>query len=203
MWIRQARFFKTACLILLLAWAPSCASGLFERRDYGTAPNGELIRPLTGQYVLLVFWSRQCERCMRELRIAEALSQAMASSGQLVVIAVNQTDPTETVRELAVRNQTLTMSLAFDPQGRLARRFGVEQTPTLVLADPSGRRIWMKSGYPEESAEALMQRAGQLVLSGEKGGLGRTGTNSASRSASASTAERAIEGREAEIRPNP
>lgn len=91
---------------------------------------------LRGRAVLLNFWASWCEPCRAEMPSLQALQQAHPQS--LVVLAVNYREPTPAV-ELFVQRQGWTLPIVTDPDGGLARRWGIGIFPSSVLIDARGR----------------------------------------------------------------
>lgn len=91
---------------------------------------------LRGKVVLLNFWASWCEPCRAEMPSLQALQQA--HSQNLVVLAINYREAAPTV-EVFVQRQGWTLPVVTDPDGVLARRWGIGIFPSSVLIDAHGR----------------------------------------------------------------
>lgn len=91
---------------------------------------------LRGKAVLLNFWASWCEPCRAEMPSLQAL-QALHSD-TLVVLAVNYKESPEAVQRF-VQRQAWTLPMVTDPDGAIARRWGVGIFPSSVLIDARGR----------------------------------------------------------------
>jgi thiol-disulfide isomerase/thioredoxin len=98
---------------------------------------------LSGHVVVLNFWATWCAPCKEELPTLQTLHDI--SDHHTQVLTVN-------VRESAARAsryvQTtgMTFPVISDPQGELAKRWGVTVYPTTVLIDPNGHARWRVMG---------------------------------------------------------
>jgi thiol-disulfide isomerase/thioredoxin len=91
---------------------------------------------MRGKSVLINFWATWCEPCRAEMPSLQALQNRQGES--VVVLAVNYKESPETVRRFAQR-EGWTLPIISDPQGVLAKRWGIGIFPTSVLADAQGR----------------------------------------------------------------
>ena len=98
---------------------------------------------LAGKVVVLNFWATWCAPCKEELPTLQTLHEI--SDNQTVVLTIN-------VRESSARAarymQTtgMTFPVISDPQGELAKRWGVTVYPTTVLIAPNGQARWRVMG---------------------------------------------------------
>jgi thiol-disulfide isomerase/thioredoxin len=91
---------------------------------------------LRSRAVLINFWASWCEPCRAEMPSLQRLAEQHA--GDVVVLAVNFKEPTASVQRF-VHNTGLTLPVLQDPQGNLARTFGVRIFPSTVLIGRDGR----------------------------------------------------------------
>lgn len=98
---------------------------------------------LKGRVVVLNFWASWCQPCKEELPSLQTLHEA--SAGQPVVIAINVREPLARVTRY-VQAAGLSLPVVIDPQGDLARRWGVTVYPTTVLIGADGRARWRVVG---------------------------------------------------------
>lgn len=113
---------------------------------------------LRGKAVLLNFWASWCEPCRAEMPSLQALQQAHPQG--LVVLAINYREAVPAV-EMFVQRQGWTMPIVTDPEGALAKRWGIGIFPSSVLIDAQGRVQAVVRGEVDWQAQqgaAWMQR---------------------------------------------
>ena len=94
------------------------------------------LRRLRGRAVWLVFWKSWSTPCVRELRRLEGLRET--SEGEApVVLAVNSGEDRECLPGV-VEKLGLELTVVPDPNGRIARSYGVPCWPTTVFIDEDG-----------------------------------------------------------------
>ncbi len=98
---------------------------------------------LKGRAVVINFWASWCQPCKEELPSLQTLHEV--SAGQPVVIAINVREPLARVTRY-VQAAGLSLPVVSDPQGDLARRWGVTVYPTTVLIGADGRARWRVIG---------------------------------------------------------
>jgi thiol-disulfide isomerase/thioredoxin len=105
---------------------------------FGTDLSGRVWKTadLRGRAVLLNFWASWCEPCRAEMPSLQAL-QAQHGD-KLLVLAINYKESPEVVQRF-VERQGWTLPVLTDPQGTLAKRWGVGIFPTSVLVGANGR----------------------------------------------------------------
>lgn len=106
-----------------------------EARDL----RGEVWRltDLRGKAVLLNFWASWCEPCRAEMPSLQALAERQGPQ-KLVVLAVNFKESATAATQFAQRSG-LTLPVLLDPQGAIARQWGVRIFPSTVLIGSDGR----------------------------------------------------------------
>ncbi len=121
--------------------SPGMASGLVDK----PAPDFHLplldgdefvLSENRDQIILLDFWATWCGPCMLTMPLLE---QAMEEfEGQPVrLISVNLEERPEQIRDVRERHQ-LSMTVALDRDGAIARRYNVESIPQLIIVDRQG-----------------------------------------------------------------
>jgi thiol-disulfide isomerase/thioredoxin len=91
---------------------------------------------LHGKAVLINFWASWCEPCRAEMPSLQALAQRLGPDS-LVVLAVNFKESDATARRYAQRAD-LQLPVLLDPDGLLARQWGVTVFPSTVLIAADG-----------------------------------------------------------------
>lgn len=91
---------------------------------------------LQGRVVLLNFWATWCAPCKEEMPTLQTLAEIEGDA--LAVLAIDVGEPLPRVRRYLQATQ-LDLAVLPDPQGDIARAWGVTVFPTTVLIDPRGR----------------------------------------------------------------
>jgi peroxiredoxin/outer membrane lipoprotein-sorting protein len=113
---------------------------------------------LKGRVVLLLFWTTQCETCVRTAEILDALQRRLATDG-LVLVAAGP-EPAERLRSF-MSERGLAMRVVEDRDGALARQYRLEAIPTTFLIDRDGTvRERVNGARPEAEWRELLARHG-------------------------------------------
>jgi peroxiredoxin len=99
---------------------------------------------LRGRVVLLNFWASWCAECRPEMPMFERLHREFAAQG-LTVLGMNFDEEPQTIQPYA-RDLGLTFPLVLDPQGDIARAYGVIGLPTTLLIGRDGRPVALAVG---------------------------------------------------------
>jgi peroxiredoxin len=111
-----------------------------------------------GRVVLVNFWASWCAECRSEMPMFEHLHLDFASQG-LTVLGINFREETPSVQRYA-KTLGLTFPLVLDPQGEIARSYGVIGLPTTFLVGRDGRPVALAVGpraWDSQEARALIQ----------------------------------------------
>jgi thiol-disulfide isomerase/thioredoxin len=95
-----------------------------------------LLKNLRGQALVINFWATWCEPCREEMPSLAQLAQSQ--SGKLRVLAVNFKESPATVGQF-VAATGLTLPTLRDPDGALARAWGIRVFPSTVLIGADGQ----------------------------------------------------------------
>ncbi len=116
---------------------------------------------LQGRAVLLNFWASWCEPCRAEMPSLQALAQ-LEGEGRLVVLAVNHKESAATIARY-VQTTQLSLPVLPDPQGALARQWGISVYPSTVLMGADGRVRSVVRGELDWTGEAARKLIGPLL----------------------------------------
>lgn len=118
----------------VLSWAARKPVPALQATDL----NGQVWRlaELRGKVVLINFWASWCEPCRAEMPSLQRLGEHHPHD--LVVLAVNFKESTLAVQQF-VQRTGLALPVLQDPQGAMARAWGVSIFPSTVLIGADGR----------------------------------------------------------------
>ena len=135
-------------------------AGLWPPPFTGQTTTGQAVSlaDLQGRVVLVNFWASWCAECRPEMPLFERLHQDFAAQG-LTVLGINFREGTQRIEQYA-RELSLTFPLVLDPQGEIARAYGVIGLPTTFLVGRDGRPVALAIGgraWGSVEARALIQ----------------------------------------------
>lgn len=156
-------------LLALGAVAPAAAQG-YQVRAWPAAQHlpefavsdmsGRVWRlsELKGRAVLLNFWASWCEPCLNEMPSLQTVAEFYGSD-KLVVLAVNFKQSNPSIQNF-VQRTALQLPVLPDPQGVLARQWGVKAFPTTVMVAADGKVRAVVQGeldWTGQAADRLLQ----------------------------------------------
>jgi peroxiredoxin len=94
-----------------------------------------------GRPVLLYFWATWCPVC----RFERGAVEAIADSYPVLSVSLDRMTPAELRRWLDARGSTL--PVVQDAQGRIARQYGINGVPSMVVIDAAGDIRFVEVGY--------------------------------------------------------
>jgi thiol-disulfide isomerase/thioredoxin len=159
-------------LVLTLAWALP-AHAQFDKTTWPARQVTPLLNvqdlqgqrwsadQLKGRVVVLNFWATWCAPCKEELPSLQTLHEI--SGGNPLVIGVNVREPAARVKRY-LQATGLDFPVVLDPQGELAKQWGVTVYPTTILMGPDGKAQWRVKGDVDWSGPEA-QRWLQSMLS--------------------------------------
>lgn len=104
---------------------------------------------LRGHPVILDFWATWCGPCQAESPIVNSISQRFRDQG-LVVIGVNTSDERGLAERFAMK-KGLTFPIVYDEQNVIARKYKVDNLPTLVVISKEGKFVAIRHGITSDS----------------------------------------------------
>ena len=124
----------------------------FKLAGFGSAAQASLAQ-YKGKLVLLEFWITHCGFCIAAVPKLNDISQRFGEKG-LQVISINMHDPAETIEFFKTKNKPEYMILTGGDS--IAKAFGVEGYPAIVLVDKNGKVVYSASGLFEEELESAI-----------------------------------------------
>jgi len=110
---------------------------------------------LSGQPVIINFWTTWCSFCAEEMPLLESLH----TSGEVVVLAVNVQDDTEQV-ERFIQESGYTFPVLLDTKGEVFQTYRLSGFPTTLALDEQGMVRSIRIGaFDEKGLEQLVQSA--------------------------------------------
>jgi peroxiredoxin len=159
-----------------MALSPSMAMPPYEALDLAVYPShaeppplashtvsGEPVSlaKLRGNVVLLTFWATWCAECRPEMPQFERLHAEFAKQG-LAVLGLNVREDQDKIRHYA-KGLGLTFPLVLDPEGEIARSYGVIGIPTTILISRDGHTAALAVG-PRDWGSAAAREVIQALL---------------------------------------
>jgi len=118
---------------------------------------------LKGQALLINCWATWCEPCREEMPSLSQLAQLQ--SGKLRVVAVNFKQSVATAQRFQDATG-LDLPVLYDPEGALARAWGIRVFPSTVLIDAKGRVHSVVRGALDWNSAAATQLVAPLLPGG-------------------------------------
>jgi thiol-disulfide isomerase/thioredoxin len=147
---------KALLLAALLVWAPLT-----------TADNGLNLSNYDGKVVIVDFWASWCVPCRRSFPWMNAMQDKYRGDG-LVIIAVNLDRNAEDAARFLAKYPAK-FEIVYDPEGALAKEYGVEVMPSSIIIGRNGERIERHAGFKvkrQDEYEATIR--GALKLENEE-----------------------------------
>lgn len=133
---------------------PAPQTGIYDSSGLSVA-----LQDFKGQFVLLMFWSRYCAPCIRELDDINEFVKITQSNG-IKVLLVSQAEEWTGVGEqkmLLKKYKAENIDFYTDRKGELASDFGIFSFPHTVLVDQYGEEIGRISGSVDWDDEDVIE----------------------------------------------
>jgi thiol-disulfide isomerase/thioredoxin len=143
---------KTLLLAALLIWAPLT-----------TADNSLNLSNYDGKVVIVDFWASWCVPCRRSFPWMNAMLDKYRGDG-LVIIAVNLDRNAEDAARF-LEKYPAKFEIFYDPEGALAKEYGVEVMPSSIIIGRNGESIERHAGFKvkrQDQYEATIRAALKL-----------------------------------------
>lgn len=144
-WLVEIALFLGIFLAVRAYMAPqvpeSLAHGALPLITAPTVAGGTATIGLPGQPTALVFWATWCPVCHVELPWLNDLSK----THRIITVAMQSGDA-DTVRKYLADQGFSHLTVINDPDGAIARKFGVSVTPTMFFIAPDGHIAMAETG---------------------------------------------------------
>jgi thiol-disulfide isomerase/thioredoxin len=120
------------------------------------------LKDFSGKVVLLDFWASWCIPCRKSFPWMNAMQEKYAAQG-FTVIAIN----VDTERALAddfLRKVPAQFAIAFDPDGKVAERYGLVGMPSSYLIDAKGAIAYRHVGFREEDRDDFEKQIRRILV---------------------------------------
>lgn len=115
-----------------------------------------------GKVVVLSFWASWCPPCRKELPILENV-QRKGGAGHIKVIGISYKEDAFLVRKLLAKMKDVQMTFTRDPDGSLAKQFGLKGPPLMIMIGRDGRIASIHTGYSEDALDQLVEELNRLL----------------------------------------
>lgn len=110
-----------------------------------------------GQPVIVDFFATWCKPCRRELNaIAEVYEDWQNEGVRLVAVSIDEAQNVQKVKPLVVQ-EGWEYQVLLDEKGELARSFGIQSIPFVLVIDGNGKIIYRHTGYTDGAEEEIIE----------------------------------------------
>ena len=154
-------------LLFLLIAIPTRAADVGDvPPDFlGRSSDGDEIRLSEGggRIRIVTFWATWCPPCLKELPVLNAI-QEQGGADRIEVIAINLKESKRQFRKALRVFEEFEITFVHDRRGSVARRYGVNGIPHMVMVDVDGRVAYKHIGYNESALEGIVAEINELLL---------------------------------------
>ena len=151
-------FLALAMVVLPLAGA-SAATTRMDAANFN-------LDAFKGKVVYLDFWASWCGPCKLSFPYMASLEQSYPNK-DLVVVTVNL-DHSRKKADAFLRDVGVQIPVIYDEKGKLATKFHVEQMPTSILFDRTGKPRYVHKGFYRDKEGDYSDHVYQLVNENQK-----------------------------------
>ena len=156
-------------LFVLLVLATSCIHTDAKPTVGAQAPDFELfnldsqsvrLSDYLGHPVVINFWGTQCDYCLEEMPILEAVYRQESSKTDGVIFLTINVQDSAARAQAFMKDNDYTMPVLMDAGGRAARAYGVTGIPVTFFVDYNGiiRYIKLGSFTNQDELEAALEK---------------------------------------------
>jgi thiol-disulfide isomerase/thioredoxin len=156
------------CLILLAGRAASVEIGDIPPDYLGKSNNGNEVHvsDSVGRITIVSFWATWCPPCLKELPVLNAI-QNNGGLERIQVIAVNLKESKKQFRKALRAFAEFNIAFVHDQRGSVARKYGVQGIPHILIIDVDGRVAYQHFGYDETALEGIVSEINKLLVKNE------------------------------------
>jgi peroxiredoxin len=123
-----------------------------------TDAEGVKLSGLRGKPVMLDFTASWCSVCQQQSPIVNGVAQRFQDKG-LVVVGIDTAEDDRAWADKWVQRKKFVFPIAFDEGNAIARRYGVDSLPTVVVISKEGKVIAVRHGMTSDAdLETLVKR---------------------------------------------
>ena len=164
-----SRLLKPLLLASAAGLAALAATSALATDVGQTAPSFELagqkgpvqLAAYKGKTVYLDFWASWCGPCKQSFPWMNDMQKRYGASG-LRVVGVNLDQKSEDAKAFLAANPAL-FDVAFDPDGKTPKAYGVKGMPTSMLIGADGKVLMVHQGFKDENRDELEKQIKQAV----------------------------------------
>ena len=144
---------------------PAFPVGSVPADDLGKDIKGNkvLLSDYHGKVVILSFWASWCEPCRKELPVLAGVVKQVGPD-HLQVIAVNHRDDVQPFKYVVnVLKDYPIKFMKHDPYAKVAKKFGVQGIPRMIIIGRDGKVAADHIGYGEGMIPVLVDQLNKLL----------------------------------------
>ncbi|WP_075184768.1 TlpA disulfide reductase family protein [Teredinibacter haidensis] len=154
-------FYVFSCLVIA---APSEGEKPVNYIGKDLQGNKLHVSDYAGKVVIVSFWATWCTYCLKEMPILEGI-QKQVGKENLQVIAVNKGEKKRLVKKIskAFKEDGIELLLAHDSGSKVAKQWGVDGIPHMVMIDRKGYIKNVHIGYGEGMLPKIIAEVNNLL----------------------------------------
>jgi len=112
--------------------------------------------------LILSFFATWCEPCLKEIKELEDFSTKLDTSTVEILLISTDKGKRKTIKDFVKKHQ-IKFRVIHDIYGITAKKWKVNDLPTLFLIDKSGNILFRQQGYSEKIIEKIKSKIGDFV----------------------------------------